>query len=137
MSAKKPQGIPLAELLKPTPANNRNLDILLGNDGTNQPGERTVDAKLMQAMARKLRSSRDAAETKAAPFRSGRPGGQDRDDEQERRQQIRALGLEHPDKSARDLYNSHAAHLIRRHMSAERFANILSEEAPRRKKRIK
>lgn len=138
MSTKKPTGIPLAELLKPSPANNRNLDILLGNERTNQPGETNAHPehqKLVRAIAREMRASRDTADARAAKFTGGRSKGADRDEAVKLRERIRALGQRFPDWTARRIFDCDGARSVREAVEYTTFANILSKEAPRRKKR--
>ncbi|HEY4215006.1 MAG TPA: hypothetical protein VGM84_26250 [Steroidobacteraceae bacterium] len=70
----------------------------------------------------------DEAEQLAAPFRKGKP----RDDTT--RALVRELGLKHPKVSASELYKK-APRGIRLRVELGRFRNILSEEAPRRRRK--
>jgi hypothetical protein len=73
---------------------------------------------------------------KRAPLVGGRATGEDRDEERERREIIRKLGDAHKDLSSPKLYNHEGAAAIRKVMKPKRFATILSEESPRRKRRV-
>jgi hypothetical protein len=139
---KPPQGaIPFSHLFfdkngAPTAGGRRSAELAL-RDPTTPPNLRAELQKyLVNPMAAVLQDQSELL-ARVMAYRGGRTGGEDRDDETVRRAQIRALGEKHPTLTSRALYLHADAKAIRDEVKERRFANLLSEESPRRKRRVK
>ena len=106
-------------------------------DPTTPPALRAELERYLANPFRAAAQDQDALLKKArAPFRSGRQSGEDRDDDKRRRAAVRALGNKHPTLASAKLFNHVDAKPIRDGgLKQRRFANILSEESPRRRRR--